>query len=32
VTIASEPMIPIGIERCGSRASSAVVATTSKPM
>ena len=31
VTIASEPRIPIGIERCGRFVSSAVVATMSKP-
>ena len=32
MTIASELMIPIGRSRCGFLVSSAVVATTSKPM
>jgi hypothetical protein len=32
VTIASEPKMPIGMLRCGFFVSSAVVATTSKPM
>jgi hypothetical protein len=32
VTIASEPMIAIGISRCRRRVSSAVVATMSTPM
>ena len=32
VQIASDPRIPIGMSRRGLRVSSAVVATTSKPM